>query len=134
MVDRTFGSRRWQRRSRDPGEVLVRVRAVGICGSDLHGYREPRPGMRYPTRTGHELCGEVAAVGRGVVGLSIGQRVGVEPMHLLGCGICTACRRGDYHICPHRGTSAGAGVHSSGFSEYDVALASNIYPLPVSRE
>jgi 2-desacetyl-2-hydroxyethyl bacteriochlorophyllide A dehydrogenase len=113
-----------------PGEVLVRVRAAGICGSDLHGYRQPRPGAAYPTRSGHELCGVVAGVGREVKGLSIGQRVGIEPMHLVGCGECGPCRRGDYHICPKRGTRNGQRVHSSGFSEYDVVVAENVYPLP----
>jgi 2-desacetyl-2-hydroxyethyl bacteriochlorophyllide A dehydrogenase len=113
-----------------PGEVLVRIRAAGICGSDLHGYRQPRPGANYPTRSGHELCGVVAEVGPGVTGLAIGQRVGIEPMHLVGCGTCVQCRRGDYHICPTRGTRAGARVHSSGFSEYDLVVAENVYPLP----
>jgi 2-desacetyl-2-hydroxyethyl bacteriochlorophyllide A dehydrogenase len=113
-----------------PGEVLVRVRAAGICGSDLHGYREPRPGVTYPIRAGHELCGEVAAVGPGVLDLAVRQRVGIEPMHLVGCGLCGPCRRGDYHICPSRGVRAGQHVHSSGFSEFDLVVAANVFPLP----
>jgi 2-desacetyl-2-hydroxyethyl bacteriochlorophyllide A dehydrogenase len=113
-----------------PGEVLVRVRAAGICGSDLHGYRQSRPGMAYPTSSGHELCGEVAALGPGVSGLTVGQRVGIEPMHLVGCGKCAACLRGDYHICPTRGQRDGKRVHSSGFSEYDLVVAENVFPLP----
>ncbi|MGH2458050.1 MAG: zinc-dependent alcohol dehydrogenase [Chloroflexota bacterium] len=113
-----------------PGEVLVRVRAAGICGSDLHGYRQPRPGVTYPNRAGHELSGEVAGLGPGVTGLAIGQRVGIEPMHLVGCGNCAQCRRGDYHICPHRGQREGKRLHSSGFSEYDLADARNVFPLP----
>ena len=113
-----------------PGEVLVRVRAAGICGSDLHGYRQPRPGVTYPIRAGHELSGEVVALGRGVVGLSPGQRVGIEPMHLLGCGTCPRCLRGDYHICPRRGQRDGTSIHSSGFSELDLVAARNVFPLP----
>jgi 2-desacetyl-2-hydroxyethyl bacteriochlorophyllide A dehydrogenase len=113
-----------------PGEVLVRVRAAGICGSDLHGYREPRPGVAYPIRAGHELGGEVAASGPGVTGLRTGQRVGIEPMHLLGCGTCAPCRRGDYHLCPSRGVRDGQRLHSSGFSEYDLVVADNLFPLP----
>lgn len=112
------------------GEVVVKVRAAGICGSDLHGYRQPRPGATYPTRAGHELSGEVAAIGSGVSGLTAGQRVGIEPMHLLGCGHCTRCQRGDYHICPSRGQRDGKRLHSSGFSEFDVVAASNVFPLP----
>jgi 2-desacetyl-2-hydroxyethyl bacteriochlorophyllide A dehydrogenase len=113
-----------------PGEVLVRVRAAGICGSDLHGYREPRADLRYPLRSGHELSGEVAALGRDVVGLVVGQRVAIEPMHLVGCGRCVPCRRGDYHICPGRGVRDGKRLHSSGFSELDVVVADNAFPLP----
>lgn len=113
-----------------PGEVLVRVRAAGICGSDLHSYRQPRRDGQTPTRAGHELSGEVAAVGPGVTGLAIGQRVGIEPMHLLGCGACAPCRRGDYHVCPSRGRRDGRHLHSAGFSEFDLVAASNVFPLP----
>ncbi|MBX6773587.1 MAG: alcohol dehydrogenase catalytic domain-containing protein [Chloroflexi bacterium] len=113
-----------------PDEVLVRVRAAGICGSDLHGYRAPRPGASYPTRAGHELSGEIAALGPGVTGLRVGQRVGIEPMHLLGCGTCRQCQRGDYHICPTRGQRNGRRLHSAGFSEYDIVAARNVFPLP----
>jgi 2-desacetyl-2-hydroxyethyl bacteriochlorophyllide A dehydrogenase len=113
-----------------PGEVTVRVRAAGICGSDLHGYRQARPGVSYPIRAGHELSGEILEIGPGVSGLAVGQRVGIEPMHLLGCGSCTQCQRGDYHICPRRGQRGGKSLHSSGFSECDVVAASNVFPLP----
>ena len=112
--------------------MLVRIRAAGICGSDLHGYRSPRPGVDYPTSNGHELCGVVAALGSGVTGLSVGQRVGIEPMHLVGCGQCPRCVRGDYHICPQRGIRNGKKVHSAGFSDYDIAVALNVFPLPDS--
>ena len=120
-----------------PGEVLVRVRSAGICGSDLHGYRgvspwrqqrEGRP--REELQSGHELAGEVAAVGPGVQGLSIGQRVGIEPEHLIGCGECAYCRRGDTHICQTRGQRHGQRHGSHGFSEYDVCKATNVHPLP----
>ncbi len=84
-----------------PGEVLVRVQAAGICGSDLHGYRNPAASLHAgpgPRLSGHELAGVVAVLGAGVTGLSVGQRVGVEPRHLVGCGHCRWCRRGDYHL------------------------------------
>ncbi len=118
-----------------PGEVLVRVRAAGICGSDLHSYRDPgrvRPGTALPYLTGHELAGEVAALGPGVAGLALGQRVGVEPRHLVGCGQCRYCRKGDYHLCPTRGVENGKRVHSTGFAEYSLEPARNVYPLPDS--
>lgn len=119
-----------------PGEVLIKVRSAGICGSDLHGYRNVSP---WQTRAdsppegrqnGHELAGEVAALGPGVTGLTVGQRVGIEPEHLIGCGRCIYCRRGDTHICPTRGQRHGQRHSSHGFSQYDVCLARNVHPLP----
>ena len=117
------------------GEVLVRIGAAGVCGSDLHPYRGASPwGVQEPgpRRSGHELAGRVAALGEGVTGLSIGQRVGVEPMHLVGCGRCRQCRRGDYHVCPTRGLHDGRRRGSAGFSELDLVIADNVYPLPDS--
>lgn len=117
-----------------PGEVLVRIGAAGVCGSDLHGYRGGDPWGAAPPagprRAGHELAGVVAAVGSGVTKVQIGERVGVEPMHLVGCGACRQCRRGDYHICPRRGLRNGERNGSAGFSELDVVTEANVYPLP----
>ena len=113
-----------------PGEVLVRVRAAGICGSDLRHYRGERPEATYPIRAGHELSGEVVAIGPGVTGLEPGRRVGIEPLHLLGCGACRWCRRGAYHICPTRGQRAGRAVQSVGFSEFDLAPVESLVALP----
>lgn len=114
-----------------PGEVLVRVRSAGICGSDLHGYRGSRPPTPGgPHLNGHELAGEVAAVGPGVTSLQVGQRVGVEPRHLIGCGTCRYCRRGDYHLCATLGQRGGQAVHSTGFAEYSLEDAAKVFPLP----
>ncbi len=119
-----------------PGEVLVRVRSAGICGSDLHGYRghdpweRPSDGPPIGRENGHELAGEVAALGPDVTGLVVGQRVGIEPEHLIGCGHCEYCRRGDDHLCETRGVRAGSFHGSHGFSEYDVVFARNVHPLP----
>jgi 2-desacetyl-2-hydroxyethyl bacteriochlorophyllide A dehydrogenase len=118
-----------------PGEVLIRVHSAGICGSDLHGYRGKNPwGPRAATsqarQNGHELAGEVAALGPGVTHLTVGQRVGIEPEHLIGCGACVYCRRGDTHLCPARGRHNAQQLNSHGFSQYDVCLASNVHPLP----
>ncbi len=114
-----------------PGEVLIRVRAAGICGSDLHNYRGNRsPAGDVPWRQGHELAGEVAGVGSGVTGLETGQRVALEAEHLIGCGVCRECRAGRYHICPARGMRDGERHASHGFSEFDVCIAENVRPIP----
>ena len=114
------------------GQVLVRVRAAGICGSDLHTYR--RGTLLFPERAplilGHELAGEVLALGQGVADLKVGQRVAVEP--LIGCGSCPACTSGDYHLCPqlaHIGN-----FYPGGFAEMVVAPRGKVFPLPDSVE
>jgi threonine dehydrogenase-like Zn-dependent dehydrogenase len=113
-----------------PGEALVRVRAAGVCGSDLHNYRGQRPDRSAtPWQQGHELAGEIAAVGEGVTGLSVGQRVAVEAEHLLGCGKCRLCAEGQNQICPNRGIRNGERQSSHGFSQYDVCVAANLHPI-----
>jgi len=115
-----------------PGEVLIEVKAAGICGSDLHSYRvrPERPWFPYPHTSGHELAAVVAALGPGVTGLKVRDRVGIEPLHLIGCGKCRWCREGHYEACSTRGTVNGIRRHSSGFAELDVAPEGNCYPLP----
>jgi 2-desacetyl-2-hydroxyethyl bacteriochlorophyllide A dehydrogenase len=118
------------------GEVLIRIEAAGICGSDLHVFSGINPWGPLPDpgapwfRSGHELAGVVAEVGTGVRSVRVGQRVAVEPMHLVGCGHCEHCRAGKYNVCASRGTRDGARIKSAGFSEYDVASESNVYALP----
>lgn len=83
-----------------PGEVTVRVRAVGLCGSDMHYYKEGScAGFAavYPSVLGHEPSGEVIAVGPGVDGLAAGSRVAVEPA--ITCGCCEFCRGGRHNLC-----------------------------------
>jgi len=76
----------------DPGDAIVAVRAAGVCGSDLHVYRGAETGLDLGTPMGHELAGEVVAVGAGVRGFSPGARV-ASPFS-TSCGVCAACRRG----------------------------------------
>jgi 2-desacetyl-2-hydroxyethyl bacteriochlorophyllide A dehydrogenase len=113
-----------------PGEALVAIRAAGICGSDLRHYRREVPATIYPIRAGHELSGEVVAVGSGVTGVKTGDRVGIEPLHLQGCGRCRQCRQGEYHICSSRGVRDGQSQRSAGFSEFDIAPVDSLYVLP----
>ncbi|MCX7012021.1 MAG: alcohol dehydrogenase catalytic domain-containing protein [Candidatus Sumerlaeota bacterium] len=83
------------------GEALVAIKANGICGSDIHFYQEGRLGNFVVTRPylpGHEASGEVVGVGAGVVGVSPGDRVVIEPG--IPCGRCPRCRSGRYNLCP----------------------------------
>ena len=76
-------------------DVLLRVEAVGVCGSDMHYYRTGRIGdqvVDFPWRVGHEMGGMVEAVGAGVQGLEPGQRVALDP--LIWCGRCDQCLGG----------------------------------------
>ena len=80
-----------------PGEALVRVRRVGICGTDLHAYRGKQPFFTYPRILGHELGVEIVALGSASDTLRVGDRCAVEPY--LNCGECIACRRGKPNCC-----------------------------------
>src|SRR5215472_6962387 len=114
-----------------PDEVLFKVRAAGICGSDLHLYNGRYPyGRRDPHQRGHELAGEIVALGDGVTGLAVGQRIGIEAEHLLGCGTCRYCHSGEHHLCPTRGYRHGERQESHGFAEYDICVATNCHVLP----
>ncbi len=82
-------------------EVLIKVMAVGICGSDLHYYTHGRIGkykVEKPFILGHECSGEVVAIGSSVERFKVGDRVAVEPG--VTCGHCEACKEGRYNLCP----------------------------------
>jgi L-gulonate 5-dehydrogenase len=108
------------------GEVRVRVRYAGICGSDLHIYHGKNPFVSYPRVIGHEFFGRIEAVGAGVDASRIGERVAVDPV--ISCGDCHACRIGRRNVC--RSLSV-LGVHrDGGFSQYACAPACNAYRIP----
>lgn len=92
-----------------PGEALVQVRRIGVCGTDLHAYRGRQPFFTYPRILGHELGAEVLATGNGVTQVQPGDRCAVEPY--LNCGTCIACRRGKPNCC--RSLQV-LGVHTDG--------------------
>ncbi|WP_231665464.1 MULTISPECIES: zinc-binding alcohol dehydrogenase family protein [unclassified Pseudoalteromonas] len=79
-----------------PGEVLLKIRAIGVCGTDIHAYGGNQPFFTYPRVLGHELSGEIEAVGEGV-DLPIGKPAYVIPY--LECGKCVACRAGKTNCC-----------------------------------
>jgi len=113
-----------------PGEVLLKVASVGICGSDVHYYLEGRIGdqvVTAPIIMGHEFSAWVADLGEGMEDLEIGQLVAVEPA--ISCGECEPCRHGHPNLCPSVrfcGTPPVDGV----FAEYTVMPARNCFPLP----
>jgi L-iditol 2-dehydrogenase len=113
-----------------PGEVLLKVAAVGTCGSDVHYYVEGAIGdqvVTEPIIMGHEFSAWVAGPGGGVTGLEIGQLVAVEPA--IHCGECECCRHGHPNLCPDVvfcGTPPIDGV----FAEYTAKPAENCFPLP----
>lgn len=84
------------------GRVLVKVKHVGICGSDLHYYENGKSSsgrqITYPYLLGHECAGEVVELGEGVTSLALGDRVALEPG--IACGHCEFCRSGHYNLCP----------------------------------
>lgn len=91
------------------GEVLVQVRRIGICGTDLHAFRGRQPFFSYPRILGHELGVEVLAVGANVTSLRVGDRCALEPY--LECARCVACRRGKTNCCT---SLCVLGVHADG--------------------
>jgi len=80
-----------------PGHALVRVRRVGICGTDWHAYRGKQPFFTYPRVLGHELGVEVVEVNDANATIKPGDRCAVEPY--LNCGRCVACRHGKGNAC-----------------------------------
>jgi L-iditol 2-dehydrogenase len=115
------------------GEVLVRVGACGICGSDVHGY-DGSSGRRIPPIVmGHEAAGRIAGVGAGVTGLAEGDRVTFDST--IYCGACGYCKRGEVNLCDHRqvlGVSCGDYSRAGAFAEFVVVPARVVYKLPES--
>jgi 2-desacetyl-2-hydroxyethyl bacteriochlorophyllide A dehydrogenase len=125
---RTVQLRELDHPSPQPGEALLRVRACGICGSDLHWFQGGFPPP--PVCPGHEIAGEVVALGADARGVHVGDRVAVEP--LIICGRCAACRRGDYQLCA-RFQLLGT-VRDGGLADYVVAPVGALFAFPGGLE
>jgi L-iditol 2-dehydrogenase len=110
-----------------PRDLLVRVRATGVCGSDLHTYRGLHPFRFPPAVLGHEVAGDVVAVGPEASGFAVGDRVAVEPVEA--CGLCKPCAAGHAHLCLEKRMPGVRGWLGS-FAEYFVVPARCAYPLP----
>lgn len=111
-----------------PGEVVVRVTSCGLCGTDMHILAGELPSARYPGVPGHELAGEIVAVGEGVTGLEAGTRVAVDPN--MPCGTCDYCRIGRGNLCDDY--SAIGVTQDGGFAELVAVPARCCYVLPDS--
>jgi 2-desacetyl-2-hydroxyethyl bacteriochlorophyllide A dehydrogenase len=109
-----------------PWEVLVRVRAAGICGSDQRIYAEVNPGRRRRFIIGHEIAGEVVEVGERVTEVPVGARVGIEIC--IGCGICRHCKVGRVNLC-EKLEEFGVTV-DGGMTEFVAVPARNVHLLP----
>ncbi len=113
-----------------PGEVLLKLASVGVCGSDVHYYVDGRIGdaiVEAPIIMGHEFSATIAELGAGVESLAVGQLVAVEPA--INCGHCEMCLTGHPNLCPNVifcGTPPVNGV----FTHYAVMPAHNCFPLP----
>lgn len=78
-------------------QVLIRVKNIGVCGSDIHVFHGLHPYTSYPVVQGHEVSGVIADLGKGVTGLNQGDMVTFTPQ--VTCGVCYPCKHGMYHIC-----------------------------------
>ena len=118
-----------------PGEVVLEMKASGMCGSDLHSYRAVGDGAGAlglggrggPVIAGHEPCGVVAAVGPGVLGIQVGERA--MNHHYRGCGRCRHCRVGWSQLCRAGIVVYGVTGHG-GHAPYMTVPASTLVPLP----
>src|SRR5258708_32253504 len=113
------------------GEILVEVAACGVCRTDLHVVDGELPDPKLPVVPGHEIVGRVAAMGEGVTGFAIGDRVGV-PWLGFTCGVCPYCRGGRENLCD-RPLFTGY-TRDGGYATHAVADARFCYPLPERME
>lgn len=103
------------------GQVIVKVHRCGICGSDLHISEDPIFNVPKNSVLGHEYAGEIVALGRGVEGVKLGDRVAVMPTH--GCGTCGSCLTGEPAWCKEFALEGG------GYAEFSVATPQQCVPL-----
>ena len=109
-----------------PGEVVLRVLASGICGSELHCFISHAVRRTPPLIMGHEFCGEVVRLGEGVTGYGVGDRVVVNSA--VSCGTCEYCQDGQVNLC--RNGSVYGGKRPGGFAERVATPVSTLMPMP----
>ncbi len=109
-----------------PDQVLVKIKKIGICGSDIHVFHGTHPYTSYPVTQGHEVSGQIVEVGEYVKDLKVGQKVTIEPQ--VFCGRCYPCMHGKYNLCEKLKVM---GFQTTGTaSEYFAVDSSKVTPLP----
>ena len=109
-----------------PGEAVLRIRASGLCGTDLHRYRDAGPTEMI---TGHEPCGVIEELGPGAPpGLKLGDRVMCH--HYEGCGVCEICSMGYEQLCPHGHVTFGGGTGHGANADYMICPSRTLVHLP----
>jgi L-iditol 2-dehydrogenase/threonine 3-dehydrogenase len=110
------------------GEILLRIKRIGVCGSDIHVYHGKHPFTPYPVVQGHEYCGIVEAIGEGVENIKPKTLATARPQ--LVCGKCGPCKRGDYNVCENLRVQ---GFQANGCAqEFFIVPKDRIVPLPDS--
>ncbi len=110
----------------EENQVLVKIRKIGVCGSDIHVYHGEHPFTSYPVTQGHEVSGEIEKLGSGVKGWKAGQKVTIQPQVV--CGKCYPCRHGKYNLCEELKVM---GFQTTGVaSDYFAVDAAKVTPLP----
>jgi len=118
-----------------PGDVLVHIERVGVCGSDVHYYLHGRIGdqlVQYPATVGHECAGTVVELGPAVRGLRVGDRVAVEPAFV--CGECDQCRAGRENTCRKLKFMGCPNEEAGAVAEYRLLPAQNCVPVPAALD
>jgi len=110
----------------NPDDVLIRVKAVGICGSDIHAYDGSLTTIKYPRTIGHEVVGEVTDVGDAVTHVTPGDHVAMDPV--VSCGVCLPCRNGRRNVC--RDVKCMGVAAEGGAAEYIILPALNVVIMP----
>jgi D-arabinose 1-dehydrogenase-like Zn-dependent alcohol dehydrogenase len=110
------------------GTVRIKVQACGVCHSDTETKDGLFPGIQYPRVLGHEVIGLIDAIGSGVAGWTVGQRVGVG-WHGGNCGYCNACRHGDAFACETETRVTGV-TYDGGYADYMIATTEALARIP----
>lgn len=117
----------------NPDDVLIRIKSVGVCGSDIHYYTQGKIGdqiIKYPFRIGHECAGIVEEVNSGVEKIKPGDRIAIDP--LIYCGKCSQCLSGRFHTCLNQKFLGCPGQFSGALAEYIVLPEKCCYEIPDS--